>query len=997
MPESLSAPEAKWIWLDKPQREKNSYACFRRVIALDEPPRDAATVRVTADARYELWVNGTFVGHGPVRAWPSHWPVDEYDVRHLLTRGRNVIGVLVTHYGVSTFQYIHDEPGLLAQIDVAGQRAVSDSTWKSTPHDGYLWPVPRITCQQAWEEQFDARIAPGLPQEWSVPSFDDGAWKPSRELRPAGQPPHANLERRDIPFLTLEPVEPARVQAIDVVRPADYHFALNPREFISASDKSMNHIVARMLLATFVHSDREQPVDFHLPHTRPNVPWKLNGQELKFDDYSLHKTDTGVAHATLKKGVNVLIARLPESEHHFWANLNVRTQHPVSFSTSPDRSDSGDSGWLAVGPFAGEPKRHSMDTIVIRAERIEPAATGDRYAQLWQSGALTAKDLSEPFVRPMRPDMVATRDAYATCVSDRVETTVAAHVDEPAAIQDRGSASWATIHPAHDGAGVRLLLDFGREIIGFHEIELDAPAGAVVDVHNFEFIQRDGRFNLNESMNNSFRYVCREGVQRYKTFLRRGLKYSWVTFRNFSRPIRLRGVRVLNSTYPQTGDGSFECSDAKLTKIWEVGVRSVRCCSEDTYTDCPTYEQTLWVGDARNEALVDLVANGDRRLSERCLRLTGRSLDRSTIAESQVPSGWQNLLPTWTFLWMRWAQEHFQLTGDRGFGKEMLGYLDRNFAGMKAAINDDRGLFNLFAWNLFDWAPMDTPADGIVTHINCLAALALKQSAQLARDLGEESRASEWESAARGLTDAVNRHLWSDSKGAYVDCIRADGTVSPVFSQQTQTAAYISGVATGDRAKRCGQIMHHPPDGFVKAGSPFFMFFLLEALVMEHRHAEMIDTIRDYWGKQIDAGATTFWEMYREVPNADAALVDSKSRHRLTRSHCHGWSAAPTFFLTQHVLGIQPAEPGYAAVRIAPRLGALTWAQGRVPTPRGVVACYWRRDGNAFELTTDAPAGVPLRVELPVKGEVTVLEGKADVAEQVVTAAGPRLKLSVRG
>ena len=110
------------------------------------------------------------------------------------------------------------------------------------------------------------------------------------------------------------------------------------------------------------------------------------------------------------------------------------------------------------------------------------------------------------------------------------------------------NADWTTIHPAHDGAGVRVLFDYGREVIGFQEFELDAPAGTVVDVHNFEFIQRDGKFNLNESVNNSFRYVCREGVQRYKTFHRRGLKYSWMTLRGFKRPVRVRLVRVVMNT-----------------------------------------------------------------------------------------------------------------------------------------------------------------------------------------------------------------------------------------------------------------------------------------------------------------------------------------------------------------------------------------------------------------------------------------------------------------
>ena len=972
----LFSAGAKWIWIDKPPRAVNQYACFRRTIELAKPPK-AATVRITADSRYELYVNGHFVGHGPPRAWPSLWPVDEYAIGHLLVAGRNVVGVLVTHYGISTFQYLDNKPGLIAQIELDEQTIATNGSWKAAPHEGYLWPAPRISCQHPREEQLDARIAPGLPQEWSSASFDDAKWSAAKVLE---QPPHDKFEARTIPMLTLEPVEPLNVRSVEVVRPADYTFSLNPRELINATDRSANHINARMLLATFIHSDRAQKVDFHQPHTRPFLPWKLNGTPLKFDDHSTQKTDVGVAHASLKAGWNALMVRLPESEHHYWANMNVWVEQPVMFSAKPASGSDSETAWMAFGPFEG-PIGHGFDKILVTPTEIPKGATGERFESIWKSAQPGEKDLSEPFARVMKRDMVATTDAYAICVSDRVESSFAAEVDAPGAMMT-DNAEWTTFHPAHDGASVRALFDFGREIVGFHEFEIDAPAGTIVDFHNFEFIQRDGRFNLNESVNNSFRYICRDGVQRYRTFLRRGLKYSWMTLRDFKRPVRVRMVRVLQSTYPQTGVGSFECSDKKLEEIWRVGVRSVRCCSEDTYTDCPTYEQTLWVGDARNEALVDLVANGDPRLSEHCLRIIGRSLDRSPIVESQVPSGWQNLLPTWTFLWMRWAQEHYQLVGNKEFGREMLAFLDRNIAGMKKAIND-RGLFAMFGWNLFDWAPMDTPGDGIVTHINCLASLGLTQCAQLARDLGDESKANDWDKAARGLADAVNKHLWSDAKNAYVDCIHADGSISKVFSQQTQTAAFISGVATGDRATKCAAAMHNPPKGFVKAGSPFFMFFLLEALVREQKYDALIDTIRDYWGKQIDAGATTFWEMYHEGSG------------RLTRSHCHGWSAAPTFFLTQYVLGVQPIEPGYARVAIAPKLGNLAWAQGRVPTPRGVIECYWKNSDKAFELTVSLPAGVGSQIDLPVTGEVKFVNGEGEVKGQTITSKSPRLRVSV--
>ncbi len=364
------------------------------------------------------------------------------------------------------------------------------------------------------------------------------------------------------------------------------------------------------------------------------------------------------------------------------------------------------------------------------------------------------------------------------------------------------------------------------------------------------------------------------------------------------------------------------------------------------------------------------------------MRLTGRSLDRSFITESEVPSGWQNLLPTWTFLWMRWAQEHYFLTADREVAAEMLPFLERNYLGIREHLNE-MGLFATKAWNLFDWAPMETPAKGVVTHINCLASLGLRQSAELAVALGRRDLAKSWTRLADSIARAVNKHLWSSKANAYLDCIRPDGSPSKVFSQQTHTAAYISGVAAGARAKRCLQIIDKPPKGFVTAGSPFFMFFLLEALVREKRFDQLIDTIRDYWGQQIHAGATTFWEMYH--PQAE----------RLTRSHCHGWSAAPVVFLSQHVLGIQPAKPGYAEILIAPHTGNLAFAQGRVPTPRGPIELYWTNDKSGFEITLTAPSKTPVRIELPTRGKLTVLEGKATQSARAIIAKSPHLKLRI--
>lgn len=992
MPAALFTPDARWIWTDSSKlRPFNSFVAFRRTFDVRRPVRDAL-LRITADARYEVYLNGRWLGHGPVRSWPSPWPVDAYDLSAELRPGRNVVAVLVQDIGIETFQYIHGQPGLLAQLvwkDAAGgaQRVVTDRSWRAVVNEAFAWPVPRISVQQAWEEQYDAREPLCGDGRWKGPGYDDRDWPRAIETRPAGVAPHELLEPRDIPALAREPVAPVRLLAAEAVAVANQTWSFNPRRAFNADNLTADVLRGRLLVATFIRSPRAQDIQLHAPALGwGKWEWKLNGALLKFDDFSQQKTDSGITRARLRKGWNALLLKYPTRAHTLSGAVSLWSDAPVEFASGPDAAG-GESPWLVVGPFPGGVDRADPMSPVIRPSSLHPEATVERHDAIWARGELTPEDLKAPFVRPMTRDMIAPVDVFSIAATERVLPGVPVRVDEPQALMHDGP-EWTVIHRPKEG-DARILLDFGDELVGYHEFEIDAGPdgdGTILDFHNFEFIQRDGRFNLAEGMNNTFRYTCRPGPQRYRTFVRRGFRYSWLTLRNQRAPVRVRSIRTLSSTYPVLRQGEFRCSDPVLERIWNVGARSVLACSEDTYTDCPTYEQTLWVGDARNEALVDLVANGDPRLSRRCWFVSARSLDRSPLVESHVPSGWKVILPAWTFLWMRWAEEHYRLTGDRQTAEEMLTWLLRNAEGIERHL-DARGLFVITAWNMFDWARMSTPCDGIVTHQNCLAVLGLRQTADLARALGRADLARRWTALADRITKAVNAHLWDPRKRAYLDSILADGKPSPVFSQQTHTAAYISGVAQGERARRCRAIIAKAPKGFVTAGSPFFMFFLLEALEREGRFAELLDTIRNYWGPQIAEGATTFYEMYH--PEAK----------RKTRSHCHGWSAAPTYFLSQHALGVQPLTPGYETVRVAPRPGRMTWAKGRVPTPRGVVEIYWTKDKNRFTLDLVLPAATPARIELPAVGKVEI-EGPARKlrstrGETHFTATGGHVKIAI--
>ena len=78
-----------------------------------------------------------------------------------------------------------------------------------------------------------------------------------------------------------------------------------------------------------------------------------------------------------------------------------------------------------------------------------------------------------------------------------------------------------------------------------------------------------------------------------------------------------------------------------------------------------------------------------------------------------------------------------------------------------------------------------------------------------------------------------------------------------------------------------------------------------------------------------------------------------------TRSDTHAWSAHPTADLLGIVAGIRPAAPGYARLRVAPLLGALTSLDATAATPQGPVKVRYRIEGSKLTAVIDRPADLP--------------------------------------
>ncbi len=1013
---------ANWIWNNGEPSPRSFWLRLRRSFQCPTQIKRASLL-ITADSRYELYINRHDLGNGPVRSFPWSYGYDEYDVTSWLYAGEeNVLAARVVHWGDHTFQSIRARAGFLCELvlelsDGQVERIVSDESWLISPDPAFVRNTPRISLQLSFEEQYDARLA---DDSWTAPGYSPASWQQATIIGTIGTPPWHELVPRTIPFLTRDAVVPLKVLALEIARlPPGYRWSFdlrhrvnNPATGIHAEDHGMRgRAFATEILApcachvTLISSNS---------HDYQQVHMNCNGQPVS-------------GALDLQEGYNLFVISGTN-----WPAVYFQTSQTLLFDATrlvqDDHSGETSAAWAYLGPF--DERDETYQGIISAADITQLPAVSRRAID-------ASENLEDIFLQTRSQHYFLPENGFCDPAIARPQPRV--HLTRPLmplAGQHANflhqNTDYTLLYPQQEG-DVHLIVDFGREVCGFPVLELDAPASTIVDANFFEGIDDGGVF-WTDGLRNSFRYVCRAGYQVFRSHERRGFRYVSLTFRfpsTINSPIKLYNVRCLLNTYPVESRGSFSCSDALLTNIWDVATYTVRLCMEDTYVDCPAYEQVFWVGDARNSTLINAISFGANELTARCLRLVAQSLShnldsikpaqlrkRAHLTTDHVGSGWFSEIPMWTFLWIWNVWEYYLITADRAALTELYPAV-RECLERCLRFLSPRGLLNIpDVWNLVDWSAMDLTRDGEVTSSNALLVESLRRAALMAKELATiyshssvpldvtslEHDVLRYHDIADRLVAAINTYCWSEKHNAYVDTVRDEQAYSyhqalaveyglhldererflarTRISEQTNTLILLCNCAPADRVERILPLIEaakygkfissfpdaaplFPPDDIVPVGSPWFLFFTLETLLKRHEVETVITLIREQWGRMLAQGATTFWETF---PNLQAT--------HWSRSLCHGWSAAPAYFLSTQVLGIQLTAPGYSHVRIAPHTSNLSWAKGTVPTPQGDIYVSWTRQGEALEITLDVPTNIvaELCIDKP-DGQLQHIEG----------------------
>ena len=386
--------------------------------------------------------------------------------------------------------------------------------------------------------------------------------------------------------------------------------------------------------------------------------------------------------------------------------------------------------------------------------------------------------------------------------------------------------------------------------------------------------------------------------------------------------------------------GSFKCNDERINKIWETGAYTVHLNMQDYLWDGIKRDRLVWIGDMHPEVMTVGTVFGNHEVVR-------KSLDY--VRDGTPATSWMNGICSYSLWWIIIHHHLYWYYGDKEYLSAQKTYLTELLRNVMKNIDGNKEAYK--SGRFIDWPTNDNP-DAIHAGLQALTVRALEAGSELAGWLSDPALAKECRDAATKLRTYV-----PDNKG----------------NKEAAALLAIEGMLD---AKTAHDII--VKDG-AKDFTSFMGYYMLEALAKNGSYADALDLISEYWGRMLDLGATTFWEDFNYMDSKNAARIDEFVPEGkfdihadggaycyvgLRHSFCHGWASGPTAWLSQHILGVEPASPGFKTVRIRPHLGNLKWVEGDFPTPYGIIhVTHSRKPDGQISSTVELPEGVDLSAE----------------------------------
>lgn len=603
----------------------------------------------------------------------------------------------------------------------------------------------------------------------------------------------------------------------------------------------------------------------------------------------------------------------------------------------------GEGPYIFSGYFAGE--RYDARLAGI----YEEFAMGDFDDSGWERPVEVAVPPIDEF-RAMPPGF-----GRAWPAVNQGQTQLIGEYDAPVyVVEERNARTRTELAP-----GI-YIYDLEQEMAGVPRITFHEKEGTKVVIRYAEMLYPDlpeYAGNVGKMMVENYRdatstdvYICsgRDGEVFQPRFTFHG--YRYIEISGVTNPPAADEVVSLQYSSIKDFEGSFTSSNALLNRFAENVRWSQRCNFINIPTDCPQRNERMgWAGDTHVFCHTALNNAGLKQFYERNLQ---------AMADLQTPEGqFPEIAPvgggfggiTYECASIFIAWELYQQYGDlrtlERFYPDMVKYMDY----MKDSGLPGQGSMTMVG-PLADWlAPEETDGQLLWNAFYYREAYLMGKISGL---LGRAERAEEYETLAERI-----KAFWNET---FID---PDTKKTRTMEQgicDTQ-CSYVLGLEYGvaeDRKSAQAHLLRKTRELNHTVGTGFFGTGLLNMALTEAGNTEdayrmMLQTQFPSWLYPVTQGATTIWEHWDSF-----TLEKGFGGMNAMNSFNHYSLGSVLSWLYHVVLGIRrdDGHPGYQHFLLKPEFGPLSYAEGSVSSPYGMIQAGWERKDDA----------VVYRVEIPV-------------------------------
>lgn len=388
----------------------------------------------------------------------------------------------------------------------------------------------------------------------------------------------------------------------------------------------------------------------------------------------------------------------------------------------------------------------------------------------------------------------------------------------------------------------------------------------------------------------------------------------------------IKNIGLISTHYNEPDNGTFECSDKVLNKVFDLCKHTLGICRQSLHLDSPYHQENLaCTGDYYIESLMAYYCFGDTKL-------TRFDIVR-TIDFLKMNDGFM-FHTTYSLILLRMIYDYYMYSGDITIIEYSIDVLHLLLERFNSYATDDGLITNppnyMFVDHVvYDSYSMHHPPRALgETVLNAFYYDALCMAIKIC-SIVNDNKADEYKNRSEILKESFNKTFYDKEKGLYFDGRNIKEEVIPpwrpceenkrYYSVHSNTLAVLFGLCDDENSvELMKEVLENPT---LIQPNPYFMHFVIDAVYKSGLFPKYgIDILRR-WGSLVDEcdkGLKEVWDGF----DCD---------------YSHAWGGTPAYQLPSKILGIEILEPGMKKLRFSPNTYGLDFAKIEMPTPYGKI------------------------------------------------------------